>query len=178
MPGFQKTISEVLHWGFDESNMLDQSAATKLKTIFVLGNMFGLGGIRYRGENIMRLSLDRGGRTTRDYEGPQVSPLSRTIVKISLALFPVWGFLFILFLIAVFAGKNCFKLHLIGMRGRGWKLGCLETVFVFLAKTKFYLPIKLLFKLETYVSSFPYNFKMRIKSLVRKRCAKVDSLLT
>lgn len=74
MPGFQKTISEVLHWGFDESNMLDQSAATKLKTIFVLGNMFGLGGIRYRGENIMRLSLDRGGRTTRDYEGPQVAP--------------------------------------------------------------------------------------------------------
>ena len=36
--------------------------------------MFGLGGIRYRGENIMRLSLDRGGRTTRDYEGPQVAP--------------------------------------------------------------------------------------------------------
>ena len=106
------------------------------------------------------------------------SPLSRTIVKISLAPFPVWGFLFIPFLIAVFAGENCFKLHLIGMRGRGWKLGCLETVFVFLAKTKFYLPIKLLFKLETYVSSFPYNFKMRIKSLVRKRCAKVDSLLT
>ena len=36
--------------------------------------MLGLGGIRYRGENIMRLSLDRGGRTTRDYEGPQVAP--------------------------------------------------------------------------------------------------------
>ena len=29
---------------------------------------------RYRGENIMRLSLDRGGRTTRDYEGPTVAP--------------------------------------------------------------------------------------------------------
>ena len=38
------------------------------------------------------------------------SPLSRTKVKISLALFPVWGFLFILVLIAVFVGKtalNC-----------------------------------------------------------------------
>jgi len=29
---------------------------------------------RYRGENIMRLSLDKGGRTTRDYEGPAVAP--------------------------------------------------------------------------------------------------------
>ena len=41
---------------------------------FFPGNVLGLGGIRYRGENIMRLSLDRGGRTTRDYEGPQVAP--------------------------------------------------------------------------------------------------------
>ena len=41
---------------------------------FFSGNVLGLGGIRYRGENIMRLSLDRGGRTTRDYEGPQVAP--------------------------------------------------------------------------------------------------------
>ena len=29
---------------------------------------------RYRGENIMRLSLERGGRTTREYEGPAVAP--------------------------------------------------------------------------------------------------------
>ncbi len=28
----------------------------------------------YRGENVMRLSLDVGGRTTRDYEGPAVAP--------------------------------------------------------------------------------------------------------
>lgn len=39
-----------------------------------VGSLIGLGGIRYRGENIMRLSLDRGGRTTRDYEGPTVAP--------------------------------------------------------------------------------------------------------
>jgi hypothetical protein len=43
-----------------------------MATLVPTGSMFGLGGIRYRGENIMRLSLDRGGRTTRDYEGPQV----------------------------------------------------------------------------------------------------------
>ena len=30
--------------------------------------------LRFKGENIMRLSLDRGGRTTKDYEGPQVAP--------------------------------------------------------------------------------------------------------
>lgn len=41
---------------------------------FHAGSLIGLGGIRYRGENIMRLSLDRGGRTTRDYEGPTVAP--------------------------------------------------------------------------------------------------------
>ena len=29
---------------------------------------------RFRGENIMRLALDRAGRTTRDYEGPAVAP--------------------------------------------------------------------------------------------------------
>ena len=34
----------------------------------------GAAGARYRGENIMRLSLDRGGRTTREYEGPAVAP--------------------------------------------------------------------------------------------------------
>ena len=34
----------------------------------------GAAGARYRGENIMRLSLDRGGRTTREYEGPDVAP--------------------------------------------------------------------------------------------------------
>ena len=34
----------------------------------------GMAVARYRGENIMRLSLDRGGRTTRDYEGPAVAP--------------------------------------------------------------------------------------------------------
>ena len=29
---------------------------------------------RFRGENVMRLGLDRAGRTTRDYEGPAVAP--------------------------------------------------------------------------------------------------------
>ena len=29
---------------------------------------------RFKGENIMRLNLDRAGRTTRDYEGPAVAP--------------------------------------------------------------------------------------------------------
>ena len=52
-----------------------ESARLKTVSFFIIsGNVLGLGGIRYRGENIMRLSLDRGGRTTRDYEGPQVAP--------------------------------------------------------------------------------------------------------
>ncbi len=41
------------------------------------GGLFGAAAAaasRYRGENIMRLSLDRAGRTTRDYEGPAVAP--------------------------------------------------------------------------------------------------------
>ena len=50
------------------------SASSNSSTSSDNGNLLGLGGIRYRGENIMRLSLDRGGRTTRDYEGPQVAP--------------------------------------------------------------------------------------------------------
>jgi hypothetical protein len=39
----------------------------------VLSSM-GDGISRFRGENVMRLSLDRPGRTTRDYEGPTVAP--------------------------------------------------------------------------------------------------------
>ncbi len=48
----------------------------------VLGSGSGLSGsaadvntiARFRGENVMRLGLDRAGRTTRDYEGPAVAP--------------------------------------------------------------------------------------------------------
>eukprot|EP00095_Tigriopus_kingsejongensis_P004116 snap_masked-scaffold122_size333723-processed-gene-1.7 protein:Tk04116 transcript:snap_masked-scaffold122_size333723-processed-gene-1.7-mRNA-1 annotation:"hypothetical protein LOTGIDRAFT_226662" len=37
-------------------------------------SMNTMNGSRFRGENIMRLGLDRSGRTTRDYEGPAVAP--------------------------------------------------------------------------------------------------------
>ena len=40
----------------------------------ISGLQQGTAATRYRGENIMRLSLDRGGRTTREYEGPAVAP--------------------------------------------------------------------------------------------------------
>ncbi|TRY66924.1 hypothetical protein TCAL_08038 [Tigriopus californicus] len=37
-------------------------------------NLNSMNGSRFRGENVMRLSLDHSGRTTRDYEGPAVAP--------------------------------------------------------------------------------------------------------
>ena len=133
------------------------------------------------------------------------SPLNRTKAKISLAPVSVWGFPFILFfsdsclqlmffelLWAAFSSSekshaensclrlmflNCFELHLVTReepcRERD-KLGCLK-YFCFSSKKQLY---QITFKLEAYTSSFPYKFRMRIKSLVRKRCAKVDSLLT
>ena len=75
---------------------------------------------------------------------------------------------------------NCFELHSVlrkePCRERD-KLGCLK-YFRLSSKKQILSAYQITFKLEAYISSFPYKFSMRIKSLVRKRCAKVDSLLT
>ena len=41
--------------------------------------------LRFKGENIMRLSLDRGGRTTKDYEGPTVAPRVQAALDAAMA---------------------------------------------------------------------------------------------
>jgi hypothetical protein len=41
--------------------------------------------LRFKGENIMRLSLDRGGRTTKDYEGPAVAPRVQAALDAAMA---------------------------------------------------------------------------------------------
>ena len=41
--------------------------------------------LKFKGENIMRLSLDRGGRTTKDYEGPAVAPRVQAALDAALA---------------------------------------------------------------------------------------------
>lgn len=41
--------------------------------------------LRFKGDNIMRLSLDRGGRTTRDYEGPAVAPRVQAALDAAMA---------------------------------------------------------------------------------------------
>ena len=110
------------------------------------------------------------------------SPLNGTIVKISLAPVSVWGFLFILFFDSCLRLMflNCFELHSTlrkkPCRGRD-KLGRLK-YFRLSSEKQILSAYQITFKLEAYTSSFPYKFRMRIKSLVRKRCAKVDSLLT
>lgn len=45
----------------------------------------GTAALRFKGENIMRLSLDRGGRTTKDYEGPQVAPRVQAALDAAMA---------------------------------------------------------------------------------------------
>lgn len=41
--------------------------------------------LRFKGENIMRLSLDRGGRTTKEYEGPTVAPRVQAALDAAMA---------------------------------------------------------------------------------------------
>ena len=41
--------------------------------------------LRFKGENIMRLSLDHGGRTTKDYEGPTVAPRVQAALDAAMA---------------------------------------------------------------------------------------------